>query len=45
MQAEIDIIELDVASESSIKKAEEGVRKPHERLDIFVNNAGIAIAE
>lgn len=44
LQAEIDIIELDVASESSIKKAEEGVRKTHGRLDILVNNAGIAIA-
>ena len=45
LQAEIDIVELDVASESSIKKAEEGVRKTYGRLDILVNNAGIAIAE
>ena len=45
LQAEIDIVELDVASESSIKKAEEGIRKTYGRLDILVNNAGIAIAE
>ena len=45
MQAEVDVIELDVASESSIKKAEEDVRKKYGRLDILVNNAGIAIAE
>ena len=45
LQAEIDLVELDVASESSIKKAEEGVRKTYGRLDILVNNAGIAIAE
>ena len=45
LQAEIDIIELNVASESSIKKAEEGVRKRHGRFDILVINAGIAIAE
>ena len=44
LQAKIDIIELDVASDSSIKKAEEGVRKTHGRLDILVNNAGIVIA-
>ena len=34
-----------MASESSIKKAEEDVRKKYGRLDILVNNAGIAIAE
>ena len=45
LQAEIDVIELDVASESSIKIAEEGVRKTYGRLDILVNNAGIATAE
>ena len=45
LQAEIDIIDLDVASELSIKKAEESVRKKHGRLDILVNNAGIAMAE
>ena len=45
LQAEIDTIELDVASESSIKKAEESVRKTHGRLDIVVDNAGIAMAE
>ena len=44
-QAEIDTIEVDVASESSIKKAEEGVRKTYGRLDVLVNNAGIAIVE
>ena len=45
LQTEIDIIELGVASGSSIMKAEEGVRKTHGRLDILVNNAGITIAE
>ena len=45
LQAEINVIELDVASESSIKIAEERVRKTYGRLDILVNNAGIAIAE
>ena len=44
LQAEIDTIELGVASQSSIKKAEESVRKTHGRLDIVVNNAGIAMA-
>lgn len=45
VQAEIGVVELDVATESSIKGAEQEVRKKHGRLDILVNNAGIAILE
>ena len=45
LQAEIDVVELDVASESSIKAAEEYVRKKFGGLDVLVNNAGIAILE
>ena len=45
LQAEINVIELDAASELSIMRAEERVRKTHGRLDILANNARIAIAE
>lgn len=45
VQAEIDVVQLDVANESSIKEAEQEVRKHYGRLDILVNNAGIAILE
>ena len=45
VQAEIDLLELDVASEPSIKAAEREVRKQYGRLDILVNNAGIAVLE
>lgn len=43
VQAEIDVVELDVANEASIKAAERQVRKRYGRLDVLVNNAGIAI--
>ncbi len=42
VQAEIHVMQLDVANESSIKAAEREVRKQYGRLDILVNNAGIA---
>lgn len=45
VQAEIDVVELDVANESSIKAAEREVRKQYGRLDTLVNNAGIAVLE
>ncbi|CAF9942422.1 hypothetical protein IMSHALPRED_003672 [Imshaugia aleurites] len=45
VQAEIHVVELDVANESSIKRAEREVRKQYGRLDILINNAGIAILE
>lgn len=45
VQAEIDVLELDVASEPSIKAAEREVQKQYGRLDILVNNAGIAVLE
>lgn len=45
VQAEVNVVELDVATESSIKGAEQEVRKKYGRLDILVNNAGIAILE
>ncbi|KAL9071294.1 MAG: hypothetical protein Q9161_004310 [Pseudevernia consocians] len=45
VQAEIHVVKLDVADESSIKAAEREIRKQYQRLDILVNNAGIAILE
>ncbi len=45
VQAEIDVVELDVANESSIKAAERVVWKQYGRLDILINNAVIAILE
>lgn len=45
VQAEIDVVELDNANEASIKAAERQVRKRYGRLDLLVNNAGIAILE
>ena len=45
VQAEIDVVELDVANGSSMKAAERVVWKQYERLDDLVNNAGIAILE
>ena len=45
VQAEIHVVKLDVADESTIKAAEREIRKQYQRLDILVNNAGIAILE
>ncbi|KAK4691386.1 hypothetical protein P7C71_g5604, partial [Lecanoromycetidae sp. Uapishka_2] len=45
LQAEIDLVQLDVSSEPSIKAAEEEVRKKYGRLDILINNAGIGVFE
>lgn len=40
LQAEIDIVELGVANESSIKESEREIRKQYGRLDILVNKPG-----
>lgn len=40
LQAEIDVVELGVANESSIKAAEREIRKQYGRLDILVNKPG-----
>ena len=45
VQAEIHVVELDVANELSIKAAERQIRTQYGRLDVLVNNAGIAILE
>ncbi|MCJ1273793.1 hypothetical protein MMC21_001586 [Puttea exsequens] len=45
LQAEIDVVELDVSREASVKASEEEVRRKYGRLDILVNNAGVAIRE
>ena len=37
VQAEINVVEFDVATDSSIKRAEQEVRKKHRRPDILVN--------
>ena len=36
VQAEIDVVQLDVANESSIKEAEQEIRKQYGRLDIWL---------
>jgi len=45
VQAEIRVVELDVSSESSIKVAEQAVRKKYGRLDRLVDAAGIGVFE
>lgn len=45
LQPEIDVMELDRASESSIKAAEEAMRTMFGRLDIVINSADIGIYE
>lgn len=45
VQSKIDTVQLDVTSESSVKGAEQEVRKQYARLDVLINNAGTAILE
>ncbi|KAE9371474.1 NAD(P)-binding protein [Stipitochalara longipes BDJ] len=41
--APLDVVELDVTKDSSIMSAKEYIEKKYGRLDVLVNNAGIAI--
>lgn len=45
VQSQIDTVQLDVTSESSVKGAEQEVTKKYARLDVLINNAGTAILE
>jgi NAD(P)-dependent dehydrogenase (short-subunit alcohol dehydrogenase family) len=37
----VDSVQLDVASEASMRQAADSVRSRHDRLDALVNNAGV----
>lgn len=40
-EARLELVELDLASQASVRTAAERVRDGHESLDILVNNAGV----
>lgn len=39
--ASLELVELDLASQASVRRAAEQIRASHQRLDILVNNAGL----
>ncbi|KAG4428463.1 hypothetical protein IFR05_016049, partial [Cadophora sp. M221] len=43
VKANLDVVELDVTSDSTIETARNWVREKYGRLDVLVNNAGIAL--
>ena len=45
VKAEMDVIPLEVSSESSIKSAAQSIRTKYKTLDILINNAGVGRRE
>lgn len=39
--ASLEVVELDLASQASVRAAAEEISKRHERIDVLVNNAGV----
>ncbi len=40
-EASIELVELDLASQASVRRAAERIRADHDELDLLVNNAGL----
>ena len=40
-EASLELVELDLAAQASVRTAAEQIRERHDRLDILVNNAGV----
>jgi NAD(P)-dependent dehydrogenase (short-subunit alcohol dehydrogenase family) len=43
--AEVSLLELDLASQASVRRAAEQVRADHPRLDLLINNAGAVVRQ